>query len=29
VFDDVPVGSLNLSLEPSARRLGSLNLSLE
>ena len=29
VLDNVPVGSLNLSLEPSVQRVGSLNLGLE
>jgi hypothetical protein len=29
VLDNVPVGSLNLTLEPSAARVGSLNLALE
>jgi len=29
VLDDIPVGTLGLSLEPSIRRVGSLNLALE
>jgi len=29
VLDDIPVGSLDLSLEPSIQRVGSLNLGLE